>query len=87
MSQTNRSTITRGVTNHAQPNKHNGTLALIFVPVSITEKTIIFKNRSLMQQKQILTASVVTLKKSNMQNNSNPFKGGNNNDGGYIWVG
>ncbi len=58
----------------------------IFVLVSITEKTIIKKNRSLMQQKQILTASVVTLKKSNMV--ANRFtKGGNNNDGSYIWVG
>jgi hypothetical protein len=39
-----------------------------------------------MQQKQILTASVVTLKKSIMV--ANRFtKGGNNNDGSYIWVG
>ncbi|MEO0042275.1 MAG: hypothetical protein RL329_1723, partial [Bacteroidota bacterium] len=60
----------------------------IFVLVSITEKTIIKKNRSLMQQKQILTASVVTLKNLNMvANRFNPSKGGNNNDGGYIWVG
>jgi hypothetical protein len=41
-----------------------------------------------MQQKQILTASVVTLKNLNMvANRFNPSKGGNNNDGGYIWVG
>jgi hypothetical protein len=39
-----------------------------------------------MQQKQILSASVVTLKKLNMVT-MRFTKGGNNNDGSYIWVG